>query len=115
MSLHPQNSDPSLPGNKTSTGAGILGGLLLTLGFHFIHVLCISPFLRNEKAVLLFWFFGFTQLLYMIPAIVYFRRCNERGMMIGLMIGASLTFVLGLPFAQTGYWCATRDPNTPLW
>lgn len=96
-------------------GLDIFLGLLLTLVLHMLQ-LGLIPFLvwsLSLPTVLksqldLFSLLGFTQLLYIIPAIFHFRRRSSRGVMIGLIIGASLTFLIGLPFA---YACA----NKPLY
>jgi Na+/proline symporter len=111
MNLNLQDSEPPPPQSQFSTGLGIFLGLLLTLALHVLQLLPV-PLLfatSSNKVALIFFFFGFTQLLYMIPAILYFRRRGERGLIIGLIIGASLTFVLGLPVAGMGYICATES------
>jgi hypothetical protein len=40
-----------------------------------------------------------------LPAIYLARRDNHRGVMIGLVIGGSLTFLLGLPLAGIAFIC----------
>ena len=112
MNLNLQDSEPLPPENQLKTGAGILLGLLLTFGLHMIHVCIYFLLPLKGKAELIPLFFGFTQLLYMLPVIVYFQRRDNRGMMIGLIISASITFVLGLPLASFGVLCATEAaPN----
>jgi hypothetical protein len=113
MNLNLQDSAPPPQQGSYSTGVGIFLGLLLTIALHFLQLLFIPLVMTRagDKFFPIFFFFGFTQLLYMIPAIRYFRRRDERGLMIGLIIGASLTFILGLPFAGIGYICAT-EPMT---
>ncbi len=89
-----------------ASGRGVLGGLLLTLLFHLLQVLWVPLVNLNGKFALAFLFIGFTQLLYMLPAIHLARRDNHRGAMIGLIIGTSLTFLVGLPLAGLGLMCA---------
>ncbi len=113
MSLNLQDSEPPPQPGKYTTGVGIFLGLLLTLGLHLLQLALIplaytNERIFNEKIFLPFYFFGFTQLLYMLPVIFHFQRRNERGLMIGLIIGASLTFILGLPVAGFGYFCAGK-------
>lgn len=88
-----------------ATGGGILLGLLLTLLFHLLQVLWLPLVKLNDKYGMVFFYFGFTQLLYMLPAIYLARRDGHRGVMIGLIIGASLTFLLGLPIAGLALIC----------
>jgi len=99
------------PDTQHSTDVEIFYGLLLTIILHFLQLLFVPLVLVNEKAgFIAFLCFGFTQLFYMLPTILYFHRRDERGLTIGLIIGASITFILGLPFAGWGYICATQ-PN----
>ena len=88
-----------------ATAGGILLGLLLTLLFHLLQVLWLPLVKLNDKYGMVFFYFGFTQLLYMLPAIYLARRDGHRGVMIGLIIGASLTFLLGLPIAGLALIC----------
>lgn len=112
MSLHLNEPEQPTPDAQLSTGAEIFYGLLLTIILHFLQLLLVPLAMANEKAgFIAFSVFGFTQLFYMLPTILFFHRRNERGMTIGLIIGASITFVLGLPFAGWGYICATQ----PKW
>lgn len=96
------------------SGFRVLLGLLLTL---LLHCFQLFPFgwgavIDSNKLLVVGLFFGFTQFFYMLPAIILFKRRNDRSLVIGLIIGASLTFLVGLPFAGLGYLCATEPaPN----
>ena len=67
--------------------ADVREGLGLTILFHLI-----------GQVVLLvvggFIWIGLSQLLYIVPAIIYFKRKGRPGVVKGLMIGASVTFLL---------------------
>ena len=80
--------------NKFPMGLGILIGLSYTVCLHLLQILL--------SGIGLFWFFGVTQLLYMVPAMFYYKKQNQNGIVVGLIIGASLTFILGIPFAGCG-------------
>lgn len=117
-----------LPFTSTPISAlRVLLGLLITLLLHgiqlvplililLLHSIQLLPAMlaRSEKAPLVILFFGFTQLFYMIPVILHYKRSNDRSLMIGLIIGATLTFILGLPFAGLGYGLAKRSMNASL-
>jgi len=81
----------------------IWGGLALTLGLHlFVQVpaffLLIFTIIPGEEglglAIYPSMFIGLSQVVYMIPAILIFRRRGDTGTAKGLMIGAALTFIL---------------------
>lgn len=80
----------------------IWGGLALTLGLHLFAqvpaVFLISMIVPGEEglglAIYLPMFIGLSQLVYMIPAILIFRRRGDTGTAKGLIIGAALTFIL---------------------
>lgn len=112
MEQPPLNHDEPVNQHGNHLGLDIFLGLLLTLVLHMsqlalfpfiVWFLSLPTLLQGRLGVISL--FGFAQLLYMIPAILYFRRRGYRGMMIGLIIGASLTFLIGLPFA---YACANK-------
>jgi hypothetical protein len=88
----------------------VFRALLLTLSLHLLA--CLAFFSlgfpiteANGKPGEWLSLFGFIQLLYMIPVIGYFNRRGRHAEMIGLVIGAALTFLIGLPYA---YACATQ-------
>ena len=103
---------PSLSNKKRPQGVDIFLGLLMAIGLNLLQVFLLSQIISVwgkpvAKSNFIIFFFGFTQLLYLLPTILYFKRRHHRGLMIGLIIGASLTFLLGLPIAGLGYLCAT--------
>ncbi|MDP5276990.1 hypothetical protein [Chengkuizengella axinellae] len=65
-------------------------GLGLTVIFHLI-AFALSVILISM--VMPMFFIGVSQLLYMIPAIVYFSY-KDKGIMQGLCVGAVVTFLL---------------------
>lgn len=78
--------------DKGSVGQGIGYTFLLHLlqfpiGFVLALVSSVHPLLS-------LFFIGLSQCLYMIPAIIYFRRSGETETEKGLIIGASITFLL---------------------
>lgn len=95
----------SSSGENRATGKGIFLGLLLTLVLHSLQLLLLPLTRVYDKHGWAFFYFGFTQLLYVLPAIYLARRDNHRGVMIGLIIGGSLTFLLGLPLAGIAFIC----------
>ena len=93
-------------------GTHILLGLLLTLGLHCAHLLLLSAVSQlNRKNDVWFFYFGFTQLLYMLPAIYFAGRNHPQGIRMGLIIGASLTFLLGLPLAGLAFICGQMSAH----
>ena len=92
-----RNREPMQPERKTNTFTGVLLGLALTVLLHFLSWV-VQLFVPIFYAELFFPSFGLTQLLYMVPAIVYFRYQEQRGVMIGLFIGATLTFLASVSF-----------------
>jgi len=80
----------------------IWSGLGLTLLFHFVTqvptIFILGVALRGERAITLTFlplmFIGLSQLAYVIPAILVARRKGESETSKGLIIGASLTFLL---------------------
>ncbi len=102
--------DAQAPQKSKVEGKQIFLGLLLTLGLHLTQLLLL-PLTRtsnvdsNNKFALILLCFGFTQLLYMLPAIYLSRR--NRGLMIGLIIGTAITFMLGLPTAAFAVICGS--------
>jgi hypothetical protein len=109
MNLNLQDSEPPSPPSKTIASADVAGGLLMTLGMHLLQL----PL--GGVNMWLPFFFGFTQLFYVLPLIYYLYRQSKRGQMIGVIIAASITLIIGFPIAEVGYECATRNPNAPLW
>ena len=78
--------------DKGSLGRGIGYTLLLHLfQFPIALVLALVP---GVVPLLALFFIGLSQCLYMIPAILYFRRNGETETEKGLIIGASITFLL---------------------
>lgn len=75
----------------------ILLGLGLTTLLHLIQIPLI--FATGYLSLI---FFGLSQLIYIVPAIIIFSVKKRPGVVIGLIIGASLTFLLyGVAFALT--------------
>jgi len=64
-------------------------GLLLAFGLHVFQFFLVP--LTNGHSLL---FVGVSQLLYVLPAIASFWRDRENGLVKGLIIGASITFLL---------------------
>jgi Na+/proline symporter len=105
VKLNLQDSEPPEPEESLRIAAGVIQGLLITLVLHLLQVLPFSLIPLSGKAAALPGFFGFIQLAYMIPVIRYFQKQNDQGIVIGLIIGASLTFILGIPVA---IFCASE-------
>src|SRR4051794_13976959 len=71
-------------------------GLGFTMLLHLLQipiglVLAIVPSIFSLLAV---FFIGLSQCVYMIPAYIYFRKNGETETAKGLLIGASITFLL---------------------
>ena len=65
-------------------------GIGLTVLLHLIQLL----FFRITFAPA--WFIGITQLVYIVPAILFFRKRGRTGIVKGLIIGAAITFLLNV-------------------
>ena len=80
----------------------VWSGLGLTLMLHFViqvpTVFILGYSVSGERALILTFlplmYIGLSQLVYMIPAILVARRKGETETAKGLIIGASLTFLL---------------------
>src|SRR5438067_528863 len=98
--------DPQLSILKTEPprkGNRVLLGIGLTVLLHLLQL----PLLFFDKPWILF--FGITQLLYIVPAIYFFNKRDDDGIARGLIIGASITFVLGFPFAGLAILCGMSN------
>lgn len=75
-----------------------LAGVTISILLHLLQLLLvlITP--------LSFWFIGISQLVYIIPAIVIANLKGETNIVKGLIIGASITFLLNA--ACTGFLLA---------
>ena len=77
-------------------------GLALTLGLHVLvqglTLFIIGAVVRGEQGLILAFlplmYIGVSQLVYIIPAILIARRKGDTEIAKGLIIGASLTFLL---------------------
>lgn len=73
-------------------------GLGLTLVFHIVALVAMYfIFVSSELGLMLelpMRFIGLSQLVYMIPAILIFRRRDAHETAKGLIVGASITFLL---------------------
>ena len=97
-------STPPLP----QYGPGNVGkGLVFTLLLHFCQIVLIPIIIAVSMVVIpdkngagiggfvvAILGFGVTQLIYMIPAILIFKKRGETKTVQGLVIGASVTFLL---------------------
>lgn len=80
------------------------GGLVLTLVLHIlIQVLILIILYGNvtgdrslELVLLPLEYVGLSQLVYIVPAILIFRRSGNKDTVRGLIIGASVTFLLNV-------------------
>jgi hypothetical protein len=74
----------------------IVGGIGLTLLLHFFQLPIgfVLALVASVHPLLSLFFIGLSQCLYMIPAIVHFRKTGETETAKGLIIGASITFLL---------------------
>ena len=69
----------------------VIGQLILGFTGRFLPIL---GFNRGFLSPFPLMFVGVTQLVYVIPAILCFKRKGRLGIVTGLIIGASLTFLL---------------------
>jgi len=71
-------------------------GVVLTLLLHLLQlpIAMVLYFVNPAWAFFTVIFFGVSQVVYMIPAILYFRRQGEPETAKGLIIGASVSFLL---------------------
>ena len=103
--MDPNQSSPGTeppPKEKISKAGEVLLGLMLTVVLHFLQ----TPLLAFNKPWILF--FGITQLFYIVPAIYFLNKHGQTWVVRGLIIGASITFVLGIPFAGLAIICASN-------
>ena len=81
-------NEPQVP-NRAATNRDVWIGLGLTLLLHLIQV----PLAFMTMAISLIAL-GISQLLYIIPAIIIYRKKGRPGIVKGLIIGAAITFLL---------------------
>ena len=88
----------------------ISAGLGLTLVFHLLAQVpaffLLLTIVTGERGIVLaispVMYIGLSQLVYMIPAVLIFRRRGDTETAKGLIVGASLTFLLNA--ACNGLW-----------
>ena len=102
----PEERPVNGPTPPRGEGIGILIGLLITFGLHVVGtggLILILGVITSATApshgmdftpLLPVLFFGVTQLVYMIPAILFARHRGRRDIAKGLIIGAGITFLL---------------------
>ena|ERR1044071_3948696 len=80
------------PEDKGSIGRGI--GYTLLLHFFQLPIALVLALVPGVVPLLALIFIGLSQCLYMIPAILHFKKLGETETEKGLIIGASVTFLL---------------------
>jgi len=100
MQLNLNDSGQSAFDNEPSPWFKIFLGLMQTLALHCLQLIpLLLAVISGYRAFrLIFLLFGVTQLVYMIPAIIYYQNSGESERRMGLIIGTSLTLLLGIPF-----------------
>jgi hypothetical protein len=78
--------------NKGSVGWGV--GLTCLLHLFQFPIALVLSFVPSVFPLLALFFIGVSQCVYMIPAILHFRKKGETETAKGLLIGASITFLL---------------------
>jgi hypothetical protein len=78
--------------NKGSVGWGV--GLTCLLHLFQFPIALVLSFVPSVFPLLAVFFIGLSQCVYMIPAYVNFRKNGETETAKGLLIGASITFLL---------------------
>ena len=81
-------NEPQVP-NQAATNRDVWIGLGLTLLLHLIQIPLAIVTVAISLIVL-----GVSQLLYIIPAIIIYRKKGRPGVVKGLIIGAAITFLL---------------------
>jgi len=90
MLRHEMQNEPELtPPSSNATKGDWLLGILLLLLLHLIQI----PLAAMTMAMSLIAI-GVTQLAYVIPFVIYFRKKGRPGIAKGLIIGAAITFLL---------------------
>ena len=91
MSPNNQNPDdyPAPPDERRSQQREIWRGVGLAFLLHLIQI----PFAFATSFISLI-FVGVSQLVYIIPAIIFYWRDGRRGVVKGLIIAAAITFLL---------------------
>jgi len=91
MSPNNQSPDdhPARPDDRQSQRREIWRGVGLAFLLHLIQIplTFVTPFLSLI-------FIGISQLVYIIPAIIFYWRDRRRGVVKGLIIAAAITFLL---------------------
>ena len=74
----------------------VWAGIGLTLGLHIVFGMIFMGILNliNPNWVLAVFYPGLTQLLYIVPLCLIFKKRGQVGMVKGLIIGAAITFLL---------------------
>ena len=80
---------------------GFMRGLALT-GIQGV-IFFAAFFLNSENLAKLFFSFGVTQFLYILPAIFYYYQRNEKDTALGIGICAVLSFLFDLPILDYIY------------
>ena len=84
-----QNEPELTPPPSNATNGDWLLGILLLLLLHLIQIpLAAATMAMSLMAISL------TQLAYVVPFVIYFRKKGRPGIAKGLIIGAALTFLL---------------------
>lgn len=94
------NEQPQNPSRRHSI-AEVLGGFVLGIGLvamcNFLLYMAFRSMVSSRLCWIVLWLifgFGVTQLIYMVPAILVARRRGNVGRAKGLIIAASLAFLL---------------------
>jgi hypothetical protein len=78
--------------DKGSVGRGL--GFTLLLHLLQLPIGLVLAFVPSAFPLIALFFIGLSQCVYMIPALLYFRKNGETETAKGLLIGASITFLL---------------------
>jgi hypothetical protein len=101
-------SDPQA--QKTHIGDALAGFGWTVLAHVFAFVLLYFSFSAGGESLSFFLLFGIgiTQLLYVVPMVVHFRKKQEFGVAKGIVIAASVTFLLN---SACWGWFLTAKPR----
>lgn len=89
----------------------VRSGCAITIGIHLLQIpiAIILSFVEPDLILSPLIFIGISQLVYMIPAIIYFSRKGKSESAKGLIIGAAITLLLNAACAGIFYGVILRS------
>jgi len=94
-----------MPDEEGGIGRGIAIGVLLTLA-GLIAIWALVVMSRSAAGIIFLFGIGVTQLVWVVPAVLYFQKDGQKETVKGILIVAALTFLL-----NASCWGVIRWPR----